>query len=79
MKDREAIYYRFDPMQVKIRGKDLLQHRNVKQISTYSIVLCNGVSKLDTFIVRRPINTLIIKQMRKILIQEFNKLFNIDR
>lgn len=53
--------YLFDPMELKIGGKHQLQHRDVEQISAYTVVLRNRIPKLDLFVISRPINSLIIE------------------
>lgn len=53
----------FDPVQKEVRPEEILQKGYVKQISTYGIMLGYWVPELHNFIVGRPINSLIIKEM----------------
>ena len=64
-------------MQEELRPEEILQKRNVKKIPTYTIMLSDGVPEFHLLIIRRPVNSLIIEEMWKIIIQEVHQLFHV--
>lgn len=48
-------------MKLEIRPEELLQERDIEEISTYRIVLGDGIPELNTLVVRRPVDSPIIK------------------
>lgn len=66
-------------MQLKIWPKEILQEANVEEIPTNAVMLGDWVPELHLIVVRRPINSLVIKEMRKIIIQEIHQLFHVNR
>lgn len=64
-------------MQEELRPEEILQKSNVKKIPTYTIMLSDGVPEFHTLIIRRPVNSLIIEEMWKIIIQEVHQPFHV--
>lgn len=58
----------FSPVKLKQRSEEILQERYVEEITGDCVVLSDGVSKLHALIIRRPIDSLIVEEVRKILV-----------
>lgn len=58
----------FSPVKLKIRSEEILQERDVEEISTYSVVLGDGVSELHALIVGLRIDPLVVEKVGKILV-----------
>lgn len=63
----------FGPVQLEIWDEELPQHSNVEKVATDGVVLRNGVSELHALVVRRPVDSLIIEEVGKILVQEIHQ------
>lgn len=55
-------------MKLKIRSEEILQERDVEEISTYSVVLGDGVSELHALVVGLRIDPLVVEKVGKILV-----------
>lgn len=66
-------------MQLKIWPKEILQEAYIEEIPTNAVMLGDWVPELHLIVVRRLINSLVIKEMRKIIIQEIHQLFHVNR
>lgn len=58
----------FSPVKLKQRSEEILEERYVEEITGDCVVLSDGVSELYALIIRRPINSLIVEEVRKILV-----------
>ena len=64
-------------MEKELRPENVLQQSNVKQIARYGVMLGDWVPELHLLIVGRPIDPLIIKKVRQILVQEIHQPLNV--
>lgn len=69
----------FNPVKLKSRSEEILEKRNVEEITGDGVVLSDWVSKLDALIVHRFIDSLVVKEVRKIFVQESDELFHVHR
>lgn len=60
----------FDPMQLEVRPEHGLQEGYVEQVPTDGVVLRYGVPELHALVVRRPIDPLVVEQVREVAVQE---------
>lgn len=59
-------------MQLKMWPKEILQEAYVEEIPTNAVMLSDWVPELHLIVIRRSINSLVVKEMREIIVQEIH-------
>ena len=66
-------------MQLKLGLEYCFEKGNVEQVAAQSIVSGDWVSKEDTFVIGRFVDTLIIEEVWKIVIEKSHELLHVER
>lgn len=59
-------------MELEIRSEEQLQESNVEEIPTNGVMLSDRIPKRDSLVIHRPVNPLLIEQVREVLVQKIH-------
>lgn len=66
-------------MQLKLGIEYCFEKGNVEEVAAQSIVFGDWVSKEDTFVIGRFIDTLIVEEVCEIVIEKSHEFLNVER
>lgn len=66
--------YLFHMVQLKIGAEEKLQELNVEEIAVNGVVLRDRVTESDSVVIHGAVDSLLVEEMGKILVQELHQL-----
>lgn len=65
-------------MQVKLGPEECFEKSNVEEVAIQSIVFGDWVSKEDAFVIGPFVDTLIVEEVREILVEKAHELLHVE-